>query len=43
MNHWPFILASYGLTFLAVAALVLWSWSAMRRAERAADELGRGR
>jgi heme exporter protein CcmD len=41
MNHWPFIIASYALTLLATLALALWSWSAMRRAEKAVDELGR--
>lgn len=38
MNHWPFILAAYGLTALATAVLSLASLIAMRRAERAVAE-----
>jgi heme exporter protein CcmD len=34
MNPWPFVAAAYGATFLAAAGLALWSWLAMRRAER---------
>ena len=34
MNPWPFVIAVYGVTFLAAAALALWSWLEMRRAER---------
>ncbi len=34
MNHWPFILAAYGLGVGALAALAVTSWIAMRRAER---------
>ena len=41
MNHWPFIIAAYGLTFVASAAIALASWIAMRRAEAAADKLTR--
>jgi len=38
MNHWPFIIVAYGITFLATVATSLWAWSAARRAEtRAAD------
>ena len=33
MNHWPFIIAAYGLTGLATIAVTLWSYLAMRRAE----------
>lgn len=39
MNHWPFIIAAYAVTVLAVGGLSLSSWIAMRRAERAADAL----
>jgi hypothetical protein len=42
MNHWPFILAAYGVTVGGTAALALWSHVVMRRAEAAADAL-RGR
>ncbi|WP_268795314.1 hypothetical protein [Sphingomonas sp. Leaf33] len=41
MNAWPFIIAAYGLTGVATAAVAAWSYVAMRRAERAADELTR--
>lgn len=34
MNHWAFITAAYGVTLGASALLTLWSWRAMRRAER---------
>jgi heme exporter protein D len=33
LDHWPFVLAAYGLTVIGTLALVLWSWLAMRRAE----------
>lgn len=39
MNHWPFIIAAYGLALLGTAVVVLVSWRAMRAAERAADRL----
>jgi heme exporter protein CcmD len=34
MNPWPFVVAAYGLTFAAAAALAVWSWLAMRATER---------
>ena len=43
MNHWPFILAAYGLTVAGTIGLVLSSWAAMRRAEAEADRMGRER
>lgn len=41
MNHWPFILAAYGITIGGTVALTVWSHIAMRRAEAAADALRR--
>jgi len=41
MNHWPFIIAAYGLTFAAMLATSLWAWSSARRAEKRATELTR--
>jgi hypothetical protein len=41
MNAWPFIIASYVVGIGGTAALALWSWTAMRRAEADADQLGR--
>lgn len=43
MNPWPFIAAAYALTALGTLALVVQSWLAMRRGEKAAEDLGRGR
>ena len=41
MNPWPFVIAAYGIALVGTAALTLWSWIAMRRAEAEADALGR--
>ena len=41
MNHWPFIIASYGLTILGTLGVTAWSYAAMKRAERDADSLRR--
>ena len=41
MNPWPFVIAAYGIAFAGTAALTLWSWIAMRRAEADADALSR--
>ena len=43
MNHWPFILAAYGLTIAGTLGVTLWSLAAMRRAESEADALRRDR
>lgn len=43
MNPWPFVIAAYALTLGGAVLVSLWSWRAMRRAERAADELRRDR
>ena len=43
MNHWPFITAAYAVTGVGMAGLALLSWTAMRRAEHAADGLRRDR
>jgi hypothetical protein len=43
VNHWPFILAAYGLTLVGAVGVTLWSWSAMRRAEAEVDALRRDR
>ena len=39
MTQWSFVLAAYAVAVLAVAALILWAYAAMRRAEAAADRL----
>ncbi|MEO7364706.1 MAG: hypothetical protein ABIW03_00120 [Sphingomicrobium sp.] len=41
MNPWPFVIAAYAVAIAATAALVLWAYATMRRAEAAADKLKR--
>ena len=41
MNHWPFIIAAYGLAIGGTIALTLASYAAMRRAETRADAVRR--
>ena len=39
MNPWPFVIGAYAVTIIATAALLLWAWRSMRRAEAAAESL----
>lgn len=39
MNHWPFILAAYAVVVVGVGGLSLASWRAMRKGERAVEDL----
>lgn len=39
MDHWPFIIAAYGLTVAGTLALALMSFLAMRGGERRAAQL----
>ena len=41
MNQWAFVLAAYGIVFLATAGLILLSWLAMRSAEAQAGAVKR--
>jgi hypothetical protein len=41
MNPWPFVTAAYGAAIVLTAALLLWAFASMRRAEAAADALNR--
>jgi hypothetical protein len=41
MNPWPFITAAYLVAVALTAALLLWAYASMRRAEAAADALKR--
>jgi hypothetical protein len=41
MNPWPFVAAAYIVALGLTAALLLWSFSTMRRAEAALDAVGR--
>jgi hypothetical protein len=39
MNHWPFVIVAYAIALGVSVGLTLWSWRAMRFAERRADEI----
>jgi hypothetical protein len=39
MNTWWFVVAAYGIAIALTAALLLWAYASMRRAEAAADAL----
>ena len=39
MNPWPFVIAAYAVAVIATAALILWSYASMQRAEAAAEML----
>lgn len=39
MNRWVFVIAAYAVALAGTVALVLWSYAAMRRAEREAEAL----
>jgi len=41
LDPWPFIIAAYALTFLGTAILTLWSFAAMRRAEKDAEAVSK--
>lgn len=43
MSHWPFIIAAYVLTLVGGAAMAIWAYVTMRRAEQAADNLRKDR
>ena len=40
MDPWPFVVAAYAISAVAVSALTVASWLAMRRAEADAEALG---
>ena len=41
MNQWAFVVAAYGVTAVATAALVAWAYWSMRSAEANAEALKR--
>ncbi|MEO5578387.1 MAG: hypothetical protein ABIR25_04970 [Sphingomicrobium sp.] len=41
MNHWPFIIAAYGIVLGGSFALTIWAWISMRAAEKFAEEVNR--
>jgi heme exporter protein D len=43
MNHWPFVIAAYGITIAGTVGIVAQSFVAMRRAEKRSDALTRQR
>lgn len=41
LPQWDFVIASYVIGIAAIVALVIWSWLAMRRAEKRRDDVRR--
>lgn len=41
MNHWAFVTAAYLVVLSGTAGIALWAWRSMRRAEAAAEALGK--
>ena len=41
MDPWPFVIGAYAVTMVLTAALLAWAYASMRRAEVAADALGK--
>ena len=39
LDPWPFVMAAYALVIGATLVLVVWSWLAMRRAERRREDI----
>ncbi len=37
LNQWDFVVASYAVGVIGTAAMIAWSWLAMRRAEARRD------
>ena len=41
LDQWDFVIAAYTVGILATLALVAWSWTAMRRAEKRREQTRR--
>ena len=41
LDQWDFVIAAYAVGLLGTVAMLVWSWLAMRRAERRRDEARR--
>ncbi|WP_366146158.1 heme exporter protein CcmD [Erythrobacter sp.] len=41
LPQWDYVLAAYAVMVLAMAAMIAWSWLAMRRAEKRRDAVKR--
>ena len=38
LDQWDFVIAAYAISMAATLALVVWSWLAMKRAEKRREE-----
>ncbi|MDY7097569.1 MAG: heme exporter protein CcmD [Pseudomonadota bacterium] len=41
LAQWDYVIAAYAVGLIALAALLIWSWSTMQRAEKRREELKR--
>ena len=41
MAQWDFVIAAYAVGLVGTLAMLVWSWLAMRRAEKRRDEVRR--
>lgn len=41
LDHWPFVIGAYAIGLGALALLIAWSYTTMRRAEKRRDEMRR--
>lgn len=41
LDHWPFVMGAYGVGAVAMAWLSVWSYTAMRSAEKRREEMKR--
>ena len=41
LDQWDFVIAAYAFGLVGTIAMIIWSWMAMRRAERRRDEVRR--
>jgi len=41
LDQWDFVIAAYAVGLVGTIAMIVWSWLAMRRAERRRDEVRR--
>ena len=41
LDQWDFVIAAYAVGLLGTIVMLVWSWLAMRRAERRRDEVRR--
>ncbi len=41
LPQWDYVIAAYAVGLVALALLILWSWTAMRRAEKRREQVKR--